>query len=153
MELLMNATIGQLLGGGLGIIALLSIFIEFTPIKFNPVSVFLNWIGRRTNRELFAKIDDLEEKINGIDDHQKALEADIEKRDAINCRVRILRFSDEIRRKIKHSQESFDQVLDDLDVYEKYCVAHPEFKNNKTMSAKERIKAAYDGCMEQDDFL
>ena len=153
METIMNATIGQLIGGGLGIVAILSIFIEFTPIKLNPVSALLNWIGRRINKALLDRIDELEENVNTIGDNQKAMEADIEKRDAINCRVRILRFSDEIRRKIKHSQESFDQVLDDLDVYEKYCAAHPEFKNNKTMSAKERIKAAYDGCMEQNDFL
>lgn len=153
MEAIMNATIGQLIGGGLGIIAVLSIFIEVTPIKINPVSVILNWIGRRTNKELFDKIEELEDKVADINDNQKALEADFSERNAINCRVRILRFADELRRKVRHSQESFDQVFDDIDVYEKYCEEHPEFKNNKTITAKERIKAVYDGCMEQNDFL
>lgn len=153
METIMNATIGQLIGGGLGIIAVISFFIEITPIKLNPISFILNWIGRRTNHELFEKINQLEGKIDDIDDKQKRLEDDIEERNAINCRVRILRFSDEVRRKVKHSQESFDQVLDDVDVYEKYCAAHPDFKNNKTMQAKERIKTVYDVCMDQNDFL
>lgn len=139
MESLMNATIGQLISGGLGFIAILSVFIEITPIKINPVSSFLRWLGKKMTGDIVARMDKLEHAV--------------EERDAVNCRVRILRFSDEIRRKIRHSQESFDQVLEDLDVYEKYCAAHPDFKNNKTMMAKERIKAAYDACMEQNDFL
>lgn len=153
MDLIMNATVGQLIGGGLGAIALLSVFIEFTPIKLNPVTAFLHWIGRRTNSELFDKIKELEDKIDDIDSKQTKLEDDIEERNAINCRVRILRFSDEVRRRVQHSKESFDQVLDDVDVYEKYCDSHPDFKNNKTIHAKERIKAVYDACMEQNDFL
>lgn len=153
MESLMNATVGQLVGGGLGIIAILSVFIEFTPIKLNPVSAFLNWIGRRTNRELFEKIGDLENKVDEIQSRQEVAEAIEEEREAVNCRIRILSFSDELRRNIRHSQESFDQVLSDIDNYEKYCDAHPNFKNNKTITAKERIKAAYEGCMDQNDFL
>ena len=153
MESLMNATVGQLIGSGLGIIAILSVFIEFTPIKLNPVSAFLNWIGRRTNRELFEKIGDLENKVDEIQSRQEAAEAIEEEREAVNCRIRILSFSDELRRNIRHSQESFDQVLSDIDNYEKYCDAHPNFKNNKTITAKERIKSAYEGCMDQNDFL
>lgn len=98
MESLMNATVGQLIGGGLGIIAILSVFIEFTPIKLNPVSAFLNWIGRRTNRELFEKIGDLENKVDEIQSRQEAAEAIEEEREAVNCRIRILSFSDELRR-------------------------------------------------------
>ena len=153
MEMIMNATVGQLIGGGLSIVAILSLFIEFTPIKLSPVSSLLNWIGRRTNKEIFAKINELEKEIKRTSRNQEALEAEFSEKNAVNCRVRILRFSDELRRNVKHSQESFDQVLADLDDYEKYCAAHPEFKNNKTLIAKERIKAAYQGCQEQDDFL
>ena len=153
METIMNATVGQLVGGGLGIIAMLSLFIEFAPIKVNPISSLLNWIGKRTNKELFSEMEQLKSKIDDIDDKQGKLEDNFEEQKAINCRVRILTFSDEMRRHIKHSQESFDQVFDDIDFYEKYCASHPDFKNNKTITAKERIKAAYDGCMEQNDFL
>ena len=153
MDAIMNATVGQLIGGGLGIIAALSIFIEFVPVKINPISDLLNWIGKRTNKELFAEIEQLKTAIDDIDDKQCKLEDNFEEQNAINCRVRILRFSDEMRRHIKHSQESFDQVFEDIDVYEQHCATHPNFKNNKTITAKERIKAAYDGCMEQNDFL
>lgn len=153
MEQFMGTTIWQTIGRIAAIVATLSVFIEFTPIKVHPISAFLNWIGERTNRGLNNRITELENKISEVEDSQKTIEKDFERRNAINCRVRILRFSDELRRKVQHSQESFEQVLDDLDVYEKYCDANPDFKNNKTVMAKERIKAAYDGCMEQNDFL
>ena len=153
MEVLMNATIGQLIGGGLSIVVILSLFIEFTPIKLNPVSAILNWIGRRTNRELFDKIEDLEESVNAIQERQEKAEAIEEEREAVNCRIRILQFSDELRRHIDHSQESYNQVLSDIDNYEKYCDAHPAFKNNKTVMAKQRIIESYDDCLNKNSFL
>ncbi len=153
MDFLMNATVGHLIGGGIGVIAILSLFIELTPIKINPVSALLNWIGKRTNKELFDKIDEIEEKVDDISKRQAEMEAMSDEREAINCRIRILQFADEVRRHIKHSQESFNQVLSDIDRYERYCADNPKFKNNKTITAKERIIAAYDGCLEQNDFL
>ena len=68
-------------------------------------------------------------------------------------RIRILRFSDEIRRNVKHSQESFDQTLSDITKYEQYCKDHPEFENKKTVLANKRISEAYDKCVEDNDFL
>lgn len=161
MDTLMNVTVGQIVGAITAFVAFVTLFIEFNKkIQKFPISAVLNWIGERTNKNLSAQvksledqIKDLEKKVDALDTKQVSMDYEFEKRNTVNCRVRILQFADELRRKIKHSQESFDQVFDDIDVYEKYCAAHPEFKNNKTMTAKERIKAAYDGCMEQNDFL
>jgi len=142
MEYLMNLTLGQIFGGGVTILVVLSLFIEFTPIKWNPISSLLGWIGKKTNKELFDKFDSFEKKVDKLEESA-----------AINCRVRILQFSDEIRRGMKHSQESFNQVLSDIDDYERYCEDHPEFENNKTVRAKEKILVVYDTCMDKNDFL
>lgn len=56
-------------------------------------------------------------------------------------------------RGMKHSQENFDQVLSDIDDYEHYCNNHPEFKNNKTVAAKEKILKVYSERMDNNDFL
>ena len=72
---------------------------------------------------------------------------------AITCRTRILAFGDEIRRGSKHSKESFDQVLEDIDTYEKYCRDNPDFKNNKTRLTTKKILEVYAECLNQDDFL
>lgn len=139
MESLMNATVGQIIGGGFGIISILSIFIEVVPVKIKPVSAFLHWLGKKMTGDVMARMDKLEDTV--------------EEREAVSCRVRILRFSDELRRNVKHSQESFEQVIADIDYYEKYCGKHPDFKNNKTVVARKRILDVYECCLEQNDFL
>ena len=64
MDTLMNLTLGQILGSIAGIVVVLSIFIEITPIKVNPVSKFLGWIGGKTNKELNDKIKTLDDKLS-----------------------------------------------------------------------------------------
>lgn len=153
MELLMNATVGQLIGGGCGIIAILSLFIEFAPVKVNPISSVLNWIGQRTNKGLLGRVEELEKAMENISKECAKIEEKAAEREAVNCRVRILQFADEIRRKIKHSKESFDQVLSDMTIYKNYCKDNPKFENNKTVVASEVIDIAYHGCIDQNDFL
>ena len=153
MGFIMNATIGQLIGAIAGSIAVLSVFIEIVPVKINPISAVLVWIGKRTTRELADRFRELEDAVDDLTEKYDQIEQDNERREAIQCRVRILRFSDELRRGIDHSQESFEQTLEDTDTYEKYCADHPLFKNNKTVTANERIKAAYRNCLEKNNFL
>ena len=77
----------------------------------------------------------------------------VDEQNAITCRVRILRFGDEIIHGDKHSKDSFDQVLEDIDSYELYCREHPEFKNNKTVITTKAIKSNYKEGLEKNDFL
>ena len=142
MEAFMNLTLGQIIGRIAGVIAALSIFIEITPVKINPISALLRWFGKQINKELMDKVNTLETKVGAL-----------EKSDVIDCRVRILTFADEIRRGLRHSKETFDQVLSDIDTYERYCTEHPDFMNNKTVAAKAKILDMYSECMDNNDFL
>ncbi|MGN1176394.1 MAG: hypothetical protein ACI4S1_13140, partial [Roseburia sp.] len=89
------------------------------------------------------------DKVNTLETKVGALE----KSDVIDYRVRILTFADEIRRGVRHSKETFDQVLSDIDTYERYCTEHPDFMNNKTVAAKAKILDVYSECMDNNDFL
>ena len=142
MSQFLNITIGQIIGGFAGIFILLSCLIEISPIKINP----LGWVGERINGKLINKIDTLEEDVTKIKD-------DAAKRYAVDCRTRILIFGDEVRRGVLHSKEHFDQVLEDIDNYEKYCDEHPRFKNNKTVVTTSMILGAYTHCVEKNSFL
>lgn len=142
----MNLTLAQIVGGIAGIVVIGSVFIEITPIKINPISSLLKWIGSKANGEIIKRFDTIEDKVNNI-------EIIHDKRNAISCRVRILHFGDEVRRGIGHSKENFDQVLSDIDDYERYCASHPEFKNNKTNATKEKILKVYSERMDHNDFL
>lgn len=69
---------------------------------------------------------------------------EMERTNAMQIRVRILRFGDELSIGIKLSKEHFEQTLQDIDAYEKYCAEHPEFKNNITAQNATLIKERYE---------
>ena len=72
---------------------------------------------------------------------------------AYTWRYRILRFNDEIIQEVRHTKEHFDQILEDIDNYEKFCKENPDFPNNKAVLAIKNIKDVYDRCIEENDFL
>ena len=146
-------SVGEMLAGGGGILLLLLTLVEVTPIKINPWKSLLKWVGKNLNAEVVSKVDKIETSVTELQEQQKASEARIEKRDIDLCRTRILRFADELRRNIGHSEEFFDQVLDDINAYEHYCDAHREYENNKAVAAIAKIKRAYQENLDNNDFL
>ena len=78
----------------------------------------------------------IEKKLDNLD--QK-----IDMNQAILARTHILRFSDEIRNGIEHSNEYWRQQLDYCDTYDRFCESHPDFKNSYTMVANKHIKDTY----------
>jgi hypothetical protein len=96
-----------------------------------------------------GKKKDIKELADKLDKHIKDDEAD----KARQARIRILRFSDECAEGVRHSESLFDDILDDIDRYEAYCNAHPEFPNNKGRVAMERIKTIYEKCKRNNTFL
>lgn len=80
------------------------------------------------------------------------LSKELGENEATTSRYRILRFSDEILHGAKHSKEHFDQVLDDITTYKRYCEEHTEYQNNKAELAIENIKATYKKCCEEGVF-
>ena len=80
---------------------------------------------------------------------------DDEKHRADMSRARILRFSDELRRGISHSEESFNNILEDIDNYISYCTQHESvYINSKANAAIRNIKTTHDKCIRGEmDFL
>ena len=129
---MINTIIGGLLGGG-----------------FIGLVEFL--IRRRDERadksdEVLKRLDQIEKRIDDI-----AEKAD--EREAVNSRLRILRFMDELREGRLHSKDSFDQCMTDITDYEHYCHTHPDFKNNQTVLTIEHIRHNYAERLERNDFL
>ena len=82
------------------------------------------------SKEIEKKIDNLSERID--------------ENAAILARTHILRFSDEIKNGIEHSNDFWRQQLDDCDTYAKFCETHPSFKNSYTIIADKHIKETYE---------
>lgn len=72
---------------------------------------------------------------------------------ARNQRYRILRFYDEMCEHRDHSESHFEDILDDIDAYEKYCESHPDFRNNRGKVAMEYIKEMYGTIKSRGGFL
>lgn len=134
-----------LYGGGGGLVVLLTL-IQIAPVKLNPWSAVLGWLGKQINKDLLARMETMKSEIETIRDENREIHAK-------DCRVRILRFSDEIYLGQSHSQEHFKQILGDITHYEKYCDDHPEFENQIAVAAIEQIKDSYNTRLKKHDFL
>lgn len=83
--------------------------------------------------------------------HDHIVEQD--KSEALRARRRIIDFSDECRRGVKHSEEHFESVLEDVTAYERYCSKHKEFENSKCTLSIDMIKNLYTKTKLENDFI
>jgi hypothetical protein len=118
--------------GVTGIITVALTIIQVTPVKINPWSAIAKSIGRALNTEVIDEI---------------------RRNEAGNARYRIIRFDDEVRHKTRHTEEHFNQIIDDIDMYEAYCTKHPDYENNKARLAIRNIKDTYTKCKRENSFL
>ena len=134
---------------GAGVVSLAIILagmIKIPPIQLN----FWEWLGRLVGRtingEVLEKVNDLSREIN-------ALKQEEEVERVRQARQRILHFNDEILYEQRHSKEHFDEILEDIDLYEDYCRSHEEYENNKAVLAIATIREIYKNCLKEHDFL
>lgn len=85
-----------------GVLAILGIVIEITPVKINPFS----WIGQRLNKDIKKELSELKR--------------DFEITKANNMRWEILSFTNSCRRKINHSKDEWHHILNIINEYEDY---------------------------------
>lgn len=108
---------------------------------------FDKWSEYRGKKNKTAQaIEDLGKQINKL---QETMEEQV----AVNARTHILRFNDELYNGQEHSKDYFEQVIEDIDAYERYCSGHPLFKNGVTVLAVKNIKETYDRLTKEHKFL
>ena len=98
-------------------------------------------IQRKDNKQATNKV--LKENIEKVSDKVDRLNHKVDENSAVLARTHILRFSDELKNGIKHSDEYFRQQLMDCDTYDRFCESNPEFKNGYTEIASTYIKETY----------
>ena len=129
--------------------SIIAIFIAV--IGSNALWGFIQFLlQRRDNKEDCSK--KIIEMIQKLDEKIDKLDGELSERSAISCRVRILKFMDEILEGWEHSYDSYVQVMQDITNYLNYCREHPEFKNHQTEASIEHIKADYQERLEKNNF-
>ena len=134
------------------VIVLLTL-VEITPIKINPLSAIMKFLGSRMNADVTARLDKMQECQT---ETRKRLDEHIEN-DGIQTaslwRTQILRFNDELLHNRCHTKEHFDEILDTIKDYENYCSTHKNSPNGKCVHAIDNINRVYDELLESHDFL
>ena len=132
--------------GVIGLLIILAGMIKIPKLELNIWNLIGRTIGRSLNKEVIDKVDNLSDKVDEIETN-----AELDR--VRDSRQRILRFNDEILCGCRHSKEHFDEILEDITIYEHYCNDHRDYENNKAVLAIATIKRTYDNCMQTHDFL
>lgn len=126
---------------------------------FSFIQFLINRKDKRNETlvQISGRLDDMNANIQTLSDtmvkNNAELREEMVQTQAITARVRILRASDEILHKMKHSKEWFDQLNEDITFYNDYCNEHPKFVNNKAMHAIANIDEVYAKALKDNDFL
>lgn len=146
IEAISEMTVGELVSYIALIVVGVSAFIEKTSKTVKPLTKLARAIGRAINGELMEKVDNLEQKVEKMDQEEHLQRAK-------DARTRVLRFGDELIHDVRHTKEHFDDVLRDITEYEKYCDEHPKFENDQMHITAEHIKETYHRCLKEHSFL
>lgn len=120
--------------------------------KYKPWSWLAEQFGKAVNKEMLDKMDALSKKVEDLEAADKRQDSERDKQYALDARRRILGTADEIRKKVRHSEEFFNDALDDISFYREYCRTHPDFENSKAVISSKIIEETYQQCLLEDDF-
>ena len=139
--------------GGAGLLIILAGLIRIPKLEINIWTALAHVVGRALNGDVITKVDKLTSDVNQLSsDFDVHLKLEEEER-VRSARQRILRFNDELLLRGKHTKEHYDEILEDIDRYEQYCLDHPDYRNNKAHRAISNIKNEYDNHLINHDFL
>ena len=125
-----------------------------------PIVVALISSGKMADRvtkkmqieELKTEIVSLKSQLEELTNKIVSLDYKVDSNQATNSRGRFLRFNGEIKRRVHHDEEEFNDVLKAIDVYEDFCRNNPNYPNNKAVFAIENIKRTYKEALKDNDF-
>ena len=146
-------TIYELLAGSGGALFIIATIIEIAPVKINPWSKLAKMFGNAINSDVIKQLDEVKIDLKALKERDTKQDAEREMDKALDARRRIIQFADEIRRNMRHSEEHFNGVFNDIKFYKNYCREHPTFENDKAVSSISIIEDVYHKCIIGNTFL
>lgn len=129
----------------LQVIVIFSIFIQITPIKWNPITTFAKWLGKIFTKELSDLITTMQENIDDIRD-------DIDENEKDRIRWEVLDFANSCRNGRQHTQEEFRHIATLNDKY-KILLERTKDKNGVFEAEYKYIDELYQERLKKNDFL
>lgn len=112
--------------------------VEIVPIKINPWTSILQWIGNKVNGDLKREITDLKREF--------------ELKNAADMRWDILDFANACRNGRKHCREEWNHVIDQVKEYESY-VKEKDIDNGVMEEETKYLRRLYQELIEKNGFL
>lgn len=122
-----------------------SFFIQIAPIKINPWSTVIKWVGKLIMNDACGKMDSLITKVDKI-------ESDVTSNEKDRIRWEILDFANSCRNNRKHTRDEFQHIVALHDKYQKLLeITHDT--NGVFEVEYNYIQGLYAERMEKNDFL
>ena len=126
------------------ILLVLSVFIQIAPIKINPWTSLIKWIGR----SLTSNIND---KLIKMENDLKSLSFDIDENEKDRIRWEVLDFANSCREGMRHSKDQFQHIITLNDKYKK-LLKKTEDKNGVFDAQYDFIQRIYKEVQRKNDF-
>lgn len=141
--------LGSLIKNEGGYILFIFIFvttcIEIAPIKVNPLSSLLKWMGNIINK-------DIKDQLNLVSGQIESVSNRIDKIEIQDNRTIILDFANSCMNERRHTKEEFDHIIDLHTEYES-TIKEKGLKNGRVDLAFKYISDLYLKCQQEDSFL
>ena len=112
--------------------------IEISPIKFNPITMVLKWMGDKMNSGIKDELDALKKA-------QEEQRKDFQDYKVSHYRYEIFQFENEIRdNNDHHTEEQYNHILEQCKSYEDYCKEYNIPNGKAEMAIKHIRDVCYD---------
>ena len=145
MEIQAQALLRWIFDHILQLLAIVSLFVEVVPVKWNPVTSFFIWISKLLTKNLSEQMKDMTEELESIRTEQDTNEKD-------RIRWEILDFANSCRNGRKHSRDEFQHIIALNDKYRE-LLKKTNDKNGVFEAEYDWIMNIYRERLDKNDFL
>lgn len=144
-ESVKDMSASEIFGDAVLLLVAISAFVEITPIKINPVSAVLKWLGNKFNGDVLDKLKEQDQAMVDIRDTVDDNEID-------RIRWEILDFANSCRQGKKHTLDEFVHIIE---LNEKYhnILARRKLTNGRIDLEYNYIVSIYEECQKKNSFL
>lgn len=147
-----DLTLGEILGDTALIALVVSTLFEISPIKWNPISAILAWLGKKMNSQVLERVGEQDKKIDSLNSKIDDLDEKIDMNEIDHIRWEILNFANECRNERRHTKDEFDHIINLHGKYEN-IIDSRNMTNGLIDIEFKYIEDLYRKCLEHNDFL
>lgn len=122
-----------------------SVFIQITPVKWNPITSFIKWLGKLLTHEIQDSVKDIAEQV-------ESLQGDVDANEKDRIRWEILDFANSCRHGREHTHDEYQHIADLHDKY-KALLKKTGDKNGVFDTEYAMIDSLYKKHLKNNDFL